>query len=178
MLRMLVGVLVLANLLFWVWSKGWLAPMWPPPRHAEREPERVQAQLHPERVRVLVPAAPVAPTPAKVPATPDADVVRSAASAALAAGPSTTPGSLVSTICLEAGPFAPAELAQAEAELGAAGVAGAAWVKVSEPGAGSTTTLLRLSLTDAEQAARVQAQVGVLAGRVRACGLGSQPLSR
>jgi hypothetical protein len=172
MLRLLVALLVLANLLFWVWARGWLAPMWPPPRYAEREPERVQAQLHPERVQVLVPAAPVAPVPAvaaALPATPSANRVESAASAASPLAPL---GSLVSAICLEAGPFLPSELAPAEAALGAAGVASAAWVKVSEPGAVNATTLLRLSLTDADQAARVQAQAGVLAGRVRACGLG------
>ena len=53
MLRLLVVVLVLANLFFLAWARGWLSPMWPPPRHGEREPERLLAQVTPERVRVL-----------------------------------------------------------------------------------------------------------------------------
>ena len=35
MLRAIVAALVLANLLFFVWVRGWLEPGLPPPRQAE-----------------------------------------------------------------------------------------------------------------------------------------------
>ena len=58
MLRSLVAVVVLANLLFFAWARGWLAPAWPAPRHAEREPERLEAQVRPETLSVVPPTPP------------------------------------------------------------------------------------------------------------------------
>lgn len=57
MLRFLVVALLLANALFFAWTRGWLAPGLPPPTHGEREPERVAAQVLAERVTVLPAAA-------------------------------------------------------------------------------------------------------------------------
>ncbi|MDE1948617.1 MAG: hypothetical protein KGI35_08395, partial [Burkholderiales bacterium] len=57
MLRALVVLLLLANLLFFLWTRGTLAPALPPPHQGEREPERLAAQLHPEAIRVLTPKA-------------------------------------------------------------------------------------------------------------------------
>ena len=57
MLRSLVALVVLANLLFFAWARGWLAPAWPAPRHAEREPERLAAQVRPDTLSVVPPTA-------------------------------------------------------------------------------------------------------------------------
>ncbi len=92
MLRTLVAALLLANVLFFGWSRGWLAPALPPPHSGEREPERLAAQLNPERVLVL-------PAPA-------ASAAISAARAAAIA-------------CLEAGPLGDADIAAAEAAVAA-----------------------------------------------------------
>jgi hypothetical protein len=50
MLRALVLLLLLANGLYFAWARGWLGP---PPRAAEREPQRLAAQVSPEAVLVL-----------------------------------------------------------------------------------------------------------------------------
>lgn len=57
MLRLLVVALVAANLLFFGWAQGWLAPAFAAPRHAEREPQRLAAQVRPEVVAVRPPDA-------------------------------------------------------------------------------------------------------------------------
>jgi hypothetical protein len=92
MLRALVAALLLANVLFFGWSRGWFAPALPPPHSSEREPERLAAQLNPERVVVL-------------PATAASAAISAARAAAIA--------------CLEAGPLGEAVLAAAEAALAA-----------------------------------------------------------
>jgi len=92
MLRALVAALLLANLLFFVWARGWLSPAVPPPHHGEREPERLAAQVRPESIRLITPLA---------------------ASAAVAAA---------SAVCMEAGPFGDSDIGVAEAALLAAGV--------------------------------------------------------
>ena len=98
MLRTLVVLLLLANLLFFIWSRGLLSPALPPPHHGEREPERLALQVRPESVQVLGPAA--------------------AGAAVAAAG-----------ACVEAGPFAEADIGAAEAALAAAGVPASAWAR-------------------------------------------------
>jgi hypothetical protein len=90
MLRAVVALLLLANLAFFGWSRGWLAPLLGVPRQGEHEPERLAAQVHPELVTVL---------PAQ------------AASAAVAAAQAVT--------CLQAGPVAEPDLPAAEAALAA-----------------------------------------------------------
>ena len=102
-LRATVVILLLANLLFLGWTRGWFMPGWPPPRHGDREPERVAAQVRPEAVTVLAPRA--------------ASAALSAARAAAA-------------LCLEAGPLQDAEVAPAEAALVPAQLPEAAWVRV------------------------------------------------
>ena len=57
MLRALLALLLLANLVFFGWAQGWFAPAWPAPRAGEHEPARLAAQVAPERVVVLAPAA-------------------------------------------------------------------------------------------------------------------------
>ncbi len=99
MLRALVLLLVLANVLFFAWARGWLGP---PPRQAESEPARLAAQVRPELLKVLpAPAASVA--------------VQAARAAAL--------------VCLETGPLAETDLIAAEALLVAAPVPEGSWVR-------------------------------------------------
>ena len=50
MLRTAALLLVLANLAFFAWTRGWLEPGFPPPRHGEHEPQRLAAQINPADV--------------------------------------------------------------------------------------------------------------------------------
>jgi hypothetical protein len=100
MLRAVLIVLLLANALVYGWTQGWFAPLVPSPEMAEREPQRLAAQVNPDAVSVLP---------------------EGAASAAMQA---------VRTAglrCLEAGPFSDSEAGGAEAVLGAADLPAGAW---------------------------------------------------
>lgn len=57
MLRAALVLLVLANGLFLAWTQSWLAPVWPPPGDAGREPQRLAMQVNPQEIRVLSPVA-------------------------------------------------------------------------------------------------------------------------
>ena len=100
MLRALVVLLLLANLAFFAWARGWLGA---PPHHGEREPGRLLAQVRPEVLTVL-------------PAGSAGAAVLAARAAALQ--------------CLEAGPFADTTLRAAEAALGAASLPEGSWARV------------------------------------------------
>ncbi len=106
MLRLLVAAVLVANLLFLAWSQGWLAPGFAPPRHAEREPGRLAAQVRPESLVVLPPTA--------------ASAAVKAARAAAA-------------VCLEAGPFAAAVVEAAETALAAAKLPEGALQRAQDP---------------------------------------------
>ena len=106
MLRAAVVAVVLANLLFFGWAGGWLAPSLPAPHSGEREPERLAAQLSPERVAVLAPPA---------------------ASAAIAAARA------AAIACLEAGPLGESGIAAAEAALAAAKLPEGSVLRVAMP---------------------------------------------
>lgn len=87
MLRRLVFLLLLANLLFFAWSQGWLTGLTGLRPHPEREPERLARQVRPETIVVLPPG----PSPA---------------SAARPSGPPASASVAEAPMCLEAGPFA------------------------------------------------------------------------
>jgi len=129
MLRAGVVLLLLANLLFFSWARGWLAPGWPPPRHGEREPERLAAQVRPELVAVLPPEA---------------------ASAAVAAA------RMAAEVCLEAGPFDAAGMAAAEAALAGAGLPEGSWER-QDTQPPSKQQWLRVPRADADLQARLPA---------------------
>ena len=87
MLRALVLILLLGNLGFYAWRQGWMDAYISVRANADREPERLARQVHPEIVRILPPGAASAPPPA------------------------------APTACLEAGPYNDAELAAAKTYL-------------------------------------------------------------
>ena len=106
----LVLALALANLLFLAWTAGWLGR---PPGAPDRDPARLARQVRPDAVRVLAPAE---------------------AEAAMAE-PSDAVVSTHQGVCLEAGPFEPADVALAEQLLEDA-LGPAAWSRHLAPDAG------------------------------------------
>lgn len=81
MLRLVIWLLVLANAGYFAWTQGYLAPLGLAPVE-QREPERLQAQLKPEALRLLngprveapaTAAVAVAPATAPAPAAPAAE---------------------------------------------------------------------------------------------------------
>lgn len=112
MLRALVVLLLLANLVYWAWSEHLLAPIGLAPM-SERDPARLDQQVHPEAVRVLPPEA-----------------ARAALTAAVeVAAPTPARGA---PQCLEAGPFAATAIVAAEQALQAAGLPTGSWVRVPD----------------------------------------------
>jgi hypothetical protein len=87
MLRLLVVVLILANLAFYAWTQGMLDNVIGVRPHGDREPDRLARQVRPETLRLLPPGT------------------------AAAATADTTP------VCLEAGPYTPAQITAAEGVL-------------------------------------------------------------
>jgi len=57
MLRALLLVLLAANLAFFAWTQGWLDTVTGLRAQGDREPERLQQQLHPERLTLVSPQA-------------------------------------------------------------------------------------------------------------------------
>jgi len=125
MLRALLVALLLANALFLAWAQGWLSPVFAPPRQGEREPERLAQQVNANLIKVLPPVA--------------ASAAQRVADA---------------KVCLWAGPFSDAELAEAEGALAKADVPLEAWNR--EPVAGGQQAL-RVSAADGELRARLTA---------------------
>jgi len=101
-LRLLVLLLLVANLGFFGWTQGWLDALVGKRAQADREPERLTRQIEPQSLRVLSP--------------PEAALAMSGA----------RPG--MADACLEAGPFSAADLATVEAALQAA-MPGDGWVR-------------------------------------------------
>ncbi len=107
MLRLLVVVLLFANLAFYAWTQGMLDNLTGVRAQGDREPDRLTRQVRPETIRVL-PASAVA-----------------LAAAAAEAPPA----------CLEAGPYTPAQIAAAEGVLQTVLPAGSwASLKTESPG--------------------------------------------
>lgn len=89
MLRLLVVVLLLANLVFYAWTQGMLDNVLGVRSLGDREPDRLAQQVRPETIRVLPPS-----TAALTIAAPEPVAA-----------------------CLEAGPYTPAQIAAAESVL-------------------------------------------------------------
>jgi hypothetical protein len=84
MLRLLVVLLVLANVGLLAWTQGWLGT----PGQAEREPQRLAQQVRPEAVHLLPAEAPPPPVTRCLEAGPFDATEITAAEAAIAASPS------------------------------------------------------------------------------------------
>jgi hypothetical protein len=121
-MRVLLALLLLANLGFFALSQGWLAPYAALPAQAQREPQRLAAQVEPDRVRVLDAQAACAPP-----------------------GPP-----VASPLCLQAGPFSAAQIDAAEAALASLGLPAAAWqrVRLTSDSAGADQFGLRVDAAD------------------------------
>jgi hypothetical protein len=87
MLRLLVLLLIVANIAFYAWTQGMLDGVVGMRAQGDREPDRLQRQVRPETIRVLSPASAVA---------------------AVAEAP---------PVCLEAGPYTPEQITAAEGVL-------------------------------------------------------------
>jgi hypothetical protein len=122
MLRWTVALLIAANLAFFAWTRGWLTPVVGLSPQGDRDPQRLQQQVHPERVEVLAPDAASAAI---------AGSAAAAASSAEPSGPAATPpgapGAMNATgqalACLEAGPYGPDDLRVVQTALTQAGLA-------------------------------------------------------
>lgn len=121
MLRALVLLLFLANLLFYLWTQGWLTAVVGVQPGGEHEPERLARQIHPEAVRVLPPepasqAASGAATAGALP-TPAAAASDDGAASATPTAPAQPASVPVALACLEAGPYSLTERLQVESRL-------------------------------------------------------------
>ena len=127
MLRLLVLLLLIGNLLFWSWTRGWLDGVVGTGPEADREPQRMAAQVRPESLRLLGPAAAsAAATAAAASAAADAasaaasDAASSPASAGAgslpvpASAPAVAPTAAGPVVCLEGGPWTGADGQRAE----------------------------------------------------------------
>ena len=103
-MRFIVAALLIANLGFYAWTQGWLDDVVGVRAEGQREPERLARQVHPELIRSLSPAETAAGAASGVAGT---------------AGPG-GPSGETAAVCLQAGPFTPAEIVPAEAALVAA----------------------------------------------------------
>jgi len=116
MLRLAVLVLILANLGYYSWSNGLLAP-WGFAPHTEGEPERLTQQIAPQSLQIVPPAgaaeaagsAPT-PVPAPPPAAPADAPAPTPPGGAAAAG-----GQAQAAVCLQAGPMNEARAAAVRA---------------------------------------------------------------
>ena len=138
MLRPLVVMLLAANIGFWAWSQGALDGLTGVPHDSDREPQRLAAQIAPERLEILrteLPASAASAASAAHGAASAASATAAAATAAASSAVSTvaaasappaeasaaalTPPTAapVPTVCLEAGPFNAAEWRTAQVAL-------------------------------------------------------------
>jgi len=125
-MRALLLALLLANLVFFAWSQGWMAGAGLGPV-TQREPQRLALQIHPEQVQIT-PLASAAATPASAPqpapsAPASAPAMPTAASSTPA--PAQAAADSAPTVCRQIGPFGAMEiaaLAEAQAALAQAGL--------------------------------------------------------
>jgi hypothetical protein len=109
MLRLLVVLLLMANAGFFAWHQGWLDPMLGTSATPGRDPQRLKAQVHPERLIVQAPMV-----PPSAPNTASAPMAMAQSSQASSADSAPT----TAMACLEAGPFTPDEQRQVQQALG------------------------------------------------------------
>lgn len=155
MLRLLVVILMMANLGLYAWTQGWLNNALGTVPDGDREPQRLSAQIDPTALRVL-PTTRVSvdrtPPPVEAPASEPAQIAASAPDTAATPEPASAPAPApapanaqptspvpgtaaavaaaaesTAPVCMEAGPFNAVEWRRAEVALRASLDAGL-WV--------------------------------------------------
>lgn len=140
MLRLVIWLLVLANAGYFAWTQGYLAPLGLAPVE-QREPERLQAQLKPEALRLLngprveapapAPAVPPAATPAPAQTAADTAAPASVETAEPARSAAPEPASPApapaATRCWVAGGFTPPQAEALRAALAVTGLSRSSW---------------------------------------------------
>ena len=131
MLRALILVLILANMGFFAWAQGWLGTGLSNPQGG-REPHRIKAQVHPDRLVIVPPVAASGADDGAAPAAPAGSAAASNAVAAasaplLAAAPASAAltAANATPMCMEAGPFTQNEQRQVTPQL--AQLPGGSW---------------------------------------------------
>lgn len=123
MLRVVVALLVLANLLTGAYALGWLQNLgWSVPN--QHEPERLVQQVSPERLRLL--NGPVAPPPPAPEPAPPAETPEAVAPPPVAEAPAAPPAPLP-TSCWQAIGFNPAQAIVLNAALHDMGALNKRW---------------------------------------------------
>jgi len=131
MLRSLVLALLIVNLGFFAWTHGLLRAWVGLPPEGQREPQRLNAQLHAEQIEVLQPGdtaqnhalrrrvAPTAAASAPASAASTTEAAPSAPLAAASTASSVTKQTMASgpALCVEAGPFNPEDAATVDKAL-------------------------------------------------------------
>lgn len=101
MLKLIAALLLLINLSLFAWYRGYLEPVWP----SGREPQRLQQQIEPEKIRLLAatPSPPPSPSP---PVAAPGPVAKAVVAPTVAS-------------CVELGNFSETESTRFEAQIGA-----------------------------------------------------------
>jgi cell division protein FtsN len=164
MLRWAVALLLLANGLYFAWMQGLLAAFgWPPPADP-REPQRLERQIAPERVRLLngpqgaeAPREAAAP-PAQAPAPTPAPSATDTPAAPAPAPESHAQNAADARICWQAAGFSPEQAELLRAELRLLGLAGDSW-QLSEQRSTGRWIVYMGRYENAEQVARKKAEL-------------------
>lgn len=141
MLRLVVLVLLAANLAYLAWSRGYLMSVVPVPPH-QQEPQRKQLEVRPESIRLLpreadgaaAAAGAQSAAPAGSATAGPASGVAPGTGAALPAGATSAPAG-AALACLEAGPYSETEFAQVRTTLEAT-LANGTWESQRNEGPG------------------------------------------
>ena len=165
MLRLLVGVLVIANLAFWAWTQPAIVQALGLPGSSEREPQRLALQQQAQAIRVLPASGPAASasnpgaggSAGAVATGPDALAASAGAGGASAFDPGLQ-------ACLETPALSPAQVPQAVRALQQAGVAPGGWVEMRRDVPGEWLLYMG-RFADREQLQRKASELSALALR-------------
>lgn len=112
MLRSLVLALLIVNLGFFAWTHGWLKAWAGLPSESQREPQRLSAQLHAERIEVLQPGETARnhalrrrTSPAEAASAADSAASPVEATSTSTAASASAQQATAQALCVEAGPF-------------------------------------------------------------------------
>ncbi|MBL0945913.1 MAG: SPOR domain-containing protein [Hydrogenophaga sp.] len=166
MLRWLVVALLAANAVYYAGVQGHLAPLGWVPAHDQREPQRLERQVEPQRLRLLNGARgadPLTPAtgqnpPAPVAAAPAVAAAVPAAVPAPAAAPAPEPAAAATTACWQAAGFSTEQAELLRAELRLLGLADNAW-QLGEVRSAGRWIVYMGRYDNAEQATRKKAEL-------------------